>query len=442
MSKILATPENMTAAPDYSMTADGQPVKLCELPGYAGGTISIAFLEIDSETNITINCNSKVKTAAVHPLSYGVKATVENGKINFSINKPANYCVFVNDCFSLPIYIFAYPKREEIKVDENVIHFKAGVHEIGHFKLESGQTLLLDEGAVLKGTVYAVDAENVKICGRGIIRTSHIPFCNDPDKATEVLGLVRCKNVTVEDVTIIDSFTWTVVLYECDNIHIDNIKILNERPWSTDGINPCNSAHVLIENCFIRTKDDCITVKGMNGYGRPCNGKKVIEDIVVKNCAFWSDNNNALVVGSETLAEHIRDIHFTDCDILKVTGTCADNAGAMSIICLHDGDLSDISFERINVEYTEAPLINVFYTDEIFRIPGMRRPEGGTVKNLLFKDISLTGGPFRWSYIKGMDEKRTVDNVVIDNLNILGKRVLSAEDAELECQYANNVKII
>ncbi len=443
MLNILNHPENMTHSPDYSMTVNGQPVYLNELPGWAGGTISLAYFEMDEPVNVEIKCNSKIKTAAVHPLSAGIETTVENNVVSFTLDKPRNLSVMFNDCFALPIYIFASePHVAPDENDENVIYYKAGIHNVGNMELKSGQTLWLDDGAVLNATIRVENAENVKICGRGIIRTSYIPFGGGNTGAQEVVGFINCKNVYMEGVTILDSFSWTVVTYNCENVHLNNVRIINERPWSTDGINPCNSAHVLIENCFARTKDDCLTIKGFKSYGRPADGLSPVEDIVVKNCVFWSDNNNAVVVGSETLAKHVRDIHFIDCDILKATGTCADRAGAIAIICLHDGDVGDITFEGINVEYTEIPLINVFYTDEIFRIPGMRREEGGIINNLLFKDINLVGGPFRWSYIRGMDDKRMVDNVTIENCSIFGKKVEKAEDMELECSFVSGLNIL
>ncbi len=442
MVNVLNVPENMCASPDYSMTVNGKSIFLCELSGFSGGTISLGFLELDSEVEISISCKNKLKSAKVHPLSYGIEANVESQIITFKVSEPKNLCIMVNDSFSLPIYLFISKPHKKPEINDNLIHFKPGIYNVGRLQLKSGQTLWLDDGAVLNGTVYAEDASNVKICGRGIIRTSFAPFCSNPSGSQEVVGFIRCKDVYMEGITIIDSFSWTVVAYECDNVHIDNIKIINERPYSTDGINPCNSAHVLIENCFIRSKDDCVTIKGFNAYNRPCNGRKPVEDIVVRDCVFWCDNNNAMVVGSETMADYFKDIHFLNCDVLKVTGTCGDMAGVMSVISLHDGDVSDISFEGINVEYSEAPLINVFYTNEIFRIPGVKRPQGGKVGNILFKDINVTGGPFRWSYIRGVDEKRTIDGVTIENLNILGKKVKTAEDAELACWFANDVKII
>ena len=107
----------------------------------------------------------------------------------------------------------------------------------------------------------------------------------------------------MEGITLLDAAVWTVVLKECSNVRISNIKIVNGRYYSTDGINPVNCQDVAIEDCFFRCTDDNISVKGLN-WGLPSR------NILVERCTFWSDNNNAVVVGPEeqVLAARERDL--------------------------------------------------------------------------------------------------------------------------------------
>ena len=55
------------------------------------------------------------------------------------------------------------------KAAPGVRYFGPGVHEVGNLELEDGETLFLDGGAVLYGSVWAIHKKNVRIVGYGVI---------------------------------------------------------------------------------------------------------------------------------------------------------------------------------------------------------------------------------------------------------------------------------
>ena len=71
---------------------------------------------------------------------------------------------------------------------------------------------------------------------------------------------IRCKNVRVEGVKIINSPFWTVNPEFCDNVTIKGITIHNVPSPNTDGINPESCKNVHISDCHISVGDDCITI--------------------------------------------------------------------------------------------------------------------------------------------------------------------------------------
>ena len=85
----------------------------------------------------------------------------------------------------------------------------------------------------------------------------------------------NCRNVLIEDVTLINSPFWTVHPLLSDNVVIRNITIDNvtqaggDSP-NTDGIDPESSSNVRILDCHINVGDDCIAIKS----GRDEAGKK------------------------------------------------------------------------------------------------------------------------------------------------------------------------
>ena len=69
------------------------------------------------------------------------------------------------------LHLFANPVSDfgVNQYDPNVLYYGPGVHDIGHLELEEGQTLFVDGGAVLYGSVTAIHKKNVRIVGYGII---------------------------------------------------------------------------------------------------------------------------------------------------------------------------------------------------------------------------------------------------------------------------------
>ena len=55
----------------------------------------------------------------------------------------------------------------------------------------------------------------------------------------------------------------TVVPRTSRHLVVRGVKICGSRVQNDDGINPCNSQDVLMTDCFIRTDDDCIALKGL-----------------------------------------------------------------------------------------------------------------------------------------------------------------------------------
>lgn len=435
-------PKDFIASAEYQIEVNGHPVFMYAQPGFANGTVNFASFDFSGPVTVKVISTWTVYSAEVHPLSAKIPCKVEGKTITFTLDKPLNIYLKMNGTFELPVYIFANP-ISDYKIDrtaKNVKYFGPGIHEVGDIELKSGETLFLDAGAVVYGAVYADNAHDVKIIGRGIICGSHYPFQYSSAKIQRFINFRNCQNVEVEGVIILDSFSWTLVFQNCDNVKVERTRILSERLWSTDGLNPCSSRNVTIDNCFIRSKDDCISVKGM--AWEPGSKWYPINNIHVKNCVFWSENNNALVVGCESRAERIENVVFENCDILKSTNTCGDISGTLSVICLDDTYMSDITFDNIRVEYNTTSPINIFYTNLMFgNIPGSRKPEGGILKNITFRNISFTGNFPRTSFVNGLDSKHQPENITFENLSIGGKKVLKAADGNFEINsFTKNIQ--
>lgn len=121
---------------------------------------------------------------------------------------------------------------------------------------------------------------------------------------------IRCKNVRIEGVKIINSPFWTVNPEFCDNVTVEGVTIHNVPSPNTDGINPESCRNVHISNCHISVGDDCITIKSgrdlqARNIGVPC------ENITVTNCTMLS-GHGGVVIGSE-MSGSVRRVTISNC---------------------------------------------------------------------------------------------------------------------------------
>ncbi len=120
---------------------------------------------------------------------------------------------------------------------------------------------------------------------------------------------VRCRNVLIEGVRVINSPMWTLSPLYCTNVTIRGVAVETRGP-NTDGCDPDSCTDVLIENCVFSNGDDCIAVKsGRDGDGRRVNIPS--ENIVIRNCVF-RDGHGGVTMGSET-SGGIRNVFAENC---------------------------------------------------------------------------------------------------------------------------------
>ena len=106
----------------------------------------------------------------------------------------------------------------------------------------------------------------------------------------------RCRNVLIENVTIVESPMWEIHPVLCRNVTVRGVKINSHGP-NNDGCDPESCRDVLIDRCLFDTGDDCIAIKsGRNADGRRVNVPS--ENIIVRNCEM-RDGHGGVTVGSE-----------------------------------------------------------------------------------------------------------------------------------------------
>jgi len=201
--------------------------------------------------------------------------------------------------------------------------------------------------------LWAKDAENISITGKGTIHGNGIAFMGAEledsyelkpladqtfDPRPHVLTLTNVQNLTIRDVTIKEGAYWTVHLIGCNEAVIDGVNLLNNlKIRNGDGIDLDHSKNVRIANCHITSGDDCICLKNRREFEQygSCH------DIVVTNCVM-SSRSCAIKIGSENM-DSIYNVVFDNCII---TGS---NRG-LGIQNRDEGTVTDVVFSNIQLD--------------------------------------------------------------------------------------------
>jgi polygalacturonase len=306
------------------------------------------------------------------------------------------------------------------------VYVPAGDYLCGPLRLASRVALYLGAGATLwvspeqkhykEGNrfLYAQDERDLTIEGRGTIHgTGQADLMRKAtDKTKErpafrvgILRFVRCDDVSIKDVTIRYSDSWTLDLEFCRNVLITGVSILNNYyRVNADGIDPVSCRNVHISNCHIVAGDDCIVCKTREGV--PC------EDIVVTNCTLESVAT-AVKIGTESPAD-FRNIHVTNCVIRNSTVGIGlyikDGAVAERI------SFTDCSIETIrDLDLVGSSLQNSVYP--IFVDIEKRHKDSriGVIRDLTFSNINIVSD--NGILVQGMAASR-IENLILRNITM------------------------
>lgn len=399
-----------------------------------------AFLSVDAdepiELKVTEKTGANLDNLTIRPLSLGLKPNKNaDGTFTVKVDKPCQFSIEYDGRVH-PLLVFVNPIEENVPSadDPNVVYYAPGIHNAGKIELRDNQTLYLAPGAIVKGGIYA-NGKNIAIRGRGVLDSNPWKWREGPTVHT--VSIAHSQNVTVEGIIVRGSSHWTIVPVDCDNVSIHNVKLCGSRVQNDDGINPCNSRNVHVSNCFIRTDDDCMALKGLDVKYGNC------EDIIAENCVFWCDRARIVLMGHESRAPYMRRVTFRNIDVIhSQTRNFLLEPGERMI--MEDVTMENIRFEtgkenalppeeiarmgsmdtsnlKFNVDvankdnwlFVGRPVVNQY----------MKTQEPGYIKNIVIRNISVTG-PTSYCAIlfNGADAEHTTEGVTIENFTVFGEK--------------------
>ncbi len=244
-------------------------------------------------------------------------------------------------------------------------------------------------GMPTKFFIYGKDLENINITGDGIIDGNEEIFYGKVSEnhiegyfypRIPLIFFENSKNVNIYNIKLQRSAFWTIHLVGCNGVKIYDMEIENNIKFAnSDGIDPDHSKNVLIENCKIKSADDCIvfkTTKANVGYGS-------LENIVVRNCELESACA-AIKFGTESAS---------DFKHVAVRNVKINNSNRGIAIQLRDeGSIYDVSFDDITIDTKRFTDLEWWGKAEPIAITAVRRTKDtklGSVSNFRFNNIKM-----------------------------------------------------
>lgn len=388
-----------------------------------------AVCSFDGDLTVTITVEKTIDTLKISPLSRGIMSVINDNCVSFHINSSQNICISIPGMKKL--FIFANPLEENVPDanDPGVKYFHGGqVYEVGELWLNSGETLYIEGGAVVKGSLRCEDAADITITGRGIFDNSYF---KGQKYWSRTFYLLNSKDIEINGIILTNPNSWMLHLAGCENVHINNIKELGTCIGS-DGVDIVGSKHIHLENLFIYNNDDCVVMKASG------DAQQDVEDVLVERCIFGNGPaGNAMEIGYETRCEYMRDITFRDCDVLCVHGHGAP-------ISIHNGDravIHDILFENIRVEHHYDKLFDLRVLNSRWGKDGIN----GRVYNVTIRNIEVTRDACNPGYtvavIGGLDDDHAVTDVTFEDIRFNGVKITTPEEMDLYTRNAKNIVI-
>ncbi len=460
MSEVITWPGPTEFVSDkyYVVTVNGIPVPVYDTP-----IASYAVFDFQGPVTVEVNTMFDVRWVDIRPLRTGLQAEyTTDHSFRFTIDRPENLSVELNGRIrQQPLFIFAGSPESERpdRSDPNVIWFSGGrVHKNVALELTDNQTVYIEGGAVVQGTISATGKKNIKICGRGILDGSRVRDL--PGNLHRWISLTDCESIKLKDVTLHNGTTWQTALFHCRFAEINGIRIVSES-GGDDGIDLVRCRDILVDGVFAHTKDDCIAVKSHGNYPQD----HPTDNILVRNCTFWNSIwGNAVEVGFELYSNEVKNIRFENIDIIHV-----EDGATLSIHNAGPAHVHDVIFENIRIEDSRQKLFDVaiFYSqwgpdgnrdpkfaetnylhgawDGVFKIPADKevyhRQFRGRISDLVFKDIQVVAGPLPFSIFHGFDEEKNIARVRIENLTYMGRHLTDPANARIRTQNTRGLQI-
>lgn len=426
-------PQGLVTSPDFKMSVNGTPVwvekigssvhtdKYSLYGGIEMEYLNVANFSCSGSLTIKITASAKIDSFVIRPKSRGIAGNVNGRELTFNVAGPQKLYIEINGLPHLAIFANPLEVNPPKEGDAGVVYFGEGVHNPGQITLQSNQTIYIAGGAIVNANVRGNNLQNVKITGRGSLQGN--------------VRISGTSNLEVNGIFIRNTKGWSNTLTNCRHSSYRNVKVFGyEAIYSVDGINPVSCKDFTIDDCFIRTRDDCVAIKSMD-YKLNVDSIRVTNNVMVG----WACSDG-VTIGYELNGGPIQNILVKNCDILYArSGGGTGGHSGFGIVSDGPAWVQNIRYEDIRVEKNiEFKNLEFIVTDG--KMYGDDPP--GHIKGVYLKNIQWenTGKPF---IVNGFSADNLIEDVTFDHCRVGGKVLTSVGDANFKINsFTKNIKFI
>lgn len=418
--------QGLQTSSNFTLKVNNTPIWVEQIGGGDKENLHVANFSCSGPQTITVTASAPIRKYEILPKDRAIAAKVNGRQLSFTISGPQKLYIEIDGLPALAI--FANPIEINIPKngDARIVYYGSGTHNAGEINLKSDQTIYIAGGAVVNGNIRGKNVKNVKIWGRGILNGN--------------VRISGSSNIDVNGIFIRNTSGWSNTLIDCNHTVYNNVKVFSYKGvWGIDGIDPVSCRDFKINDCFIRTRDDCISIKSMSKFGNDTVKNINTDSITVTNCLLvgWA-HADGITLGFELQGGLVQNVLVKNCDILSSSGQGRTGGhSGFSIVCDGPSLVQNIRFEDIRVEnQIEYKNLELIVTEG--RRYGTAGP--GNIKGVYLKNIhwNNVNKPF---VIAGVPSN-LVENITFDNCFLGAKPISSITDGDFQIEFAKNIKFI
>jgi polygalacturonase len=363
-------------------------------------------------------------------------------------------------------------KGDSVSIDQNAInaaidaaaekgggtiYFPPGIYATYSIRLKSNISLYIDQGAVILGAkevngvgydepepktsydayqdfghnhwknslIWGIDLHDISIVGQGLIWGKGMSRSTNQPKGggNKAIGLKNCRNVNLQDFSILHGGHFALLATGVDNLNIHNLKVDTDR----DGFDIDCCKNVRISNCTVNSPfDDGICLKSSFGLGYA----RATENVTITNCQVSGYDEGTLLDGTfkrnykrysdSTTTGRIKFGTESNGGFKNITITnCVfDYSRGLALETVDGGLLEDVTISNITMrDIVNAPIF--------IRLGGrMRGPDSlkmGSCKRVILSNIVAYNVDYRHGAIISGLPGYEIEDLQLNNIRIYYK---------------------
>lgn len=295
-----------------------------------------------------------------------------------------------------------------------------GSPDISDYTKDTYKNMYKDEPHMNPCLIFANGAKSFAIEGYGTIDgNGHLKNFTDKTGRPMMMRFLNCKNIHLNDITLINPAAWTSAWLYCDEIAVDGIRIHSRANGNGDGLDFDGCTNVRVSNSSFNTSDDSICLQASR-QEKPC------KSVVISNCVFeskWAGMRIGLLSRG-----NFESLAVTNCTFSNI-----DDSG-LKIQMNEGGTMKNMVFSNLVMKNVPRPIFMTFCQQRACVDAPMEMYPMKAMENFIFRGIVADNRELDKNsaiFITGLPG-HYIENIVLDDIQFYVSGTGTPEDAMKE----------